>query len=104
MSSSSWTARVFASAHTYPSRPVRIISPYSTGIAPDIAVRAVAERRGPDSLHRARRGAAGEDRGLLGIVALMVAHEKRGGEDVARAGGIHLGPREARHKDLSLPG
>ena len=33
-----------ASAGSFPSRPVKIITPYSTGIAPDITARIVAER------------------------------------------------------------
>ena len=33
-----------AFAQSFPNRPVRIITPYSTGIAPDITARIVAEK------------------------------------------------------------
>ncbi len=38
------TLSVAAQAQTFPNRPVRIITPYSTGIAPDITARIVAEK------------------------------------------------------------
>jgi len=38
-----WAACAFATAQSYPTKPVRIISPFPAGLGPDVAIRVVAE-------------------------------------------------------------
>ena len=91
---------ITALSQTFPSRPVRIITPYSTGIAPDITARIVAEKL---SKQWNQQVVVEPRPGANGMIAINAGRKSPAdGHEILVLGNAHLTVNPVLFKDWSV--